>query len=368
MYQVPLKGLGNRKATMQFKPDSDSKIDLLGLERRELEELASALGEKPFRGRQLYHQLYRRRESDLEGMTELSRQFRKHLAERCVVRLPRLARRQDSRDGTVKFLLALVDGRFVESVLIPEEKRDTLCISSQVGCAVDCKFCLTARMGFERNLRPGEIIGQILVAIREGCLPQRGFNLVFMGMGEPLYNYRNLMKAIRIVTDPGGMALSHRRITVSTSGVVPVLRKMQKEPVLPNLAISINATTEERRSRLMPINERWSMEELLGACREFPLDPRRRITFEYILMAGESDSDADARRLAELLKGMRAKVNLIPYNPNPGLPFRRPAADRVDRFREILAGQGLSAFVRRPRGDDISAACGQLAYLEEARV
>lgn len=337
------------------------KRNVLGLGEKELLELALSLGGKPFRGKQLYRQIYQRREFEFENMTELSKPFRRRLEEGFSVQLPQLVQRQEARDGTVKFLLRLEDGRLIESVFIPEQRRQTLCISSQVGCDVGCTFCMTARMGFERNLGAGEILGQVLLAIKDAG---PAFNVVFMGMGEPLYNYQNVMKAFSIMVDPGGMALSHHKVTVSTSGVVPVLRKMRREPVLPNLAISLNATTDRLRDAVMPINRKWNLEELLEACRQFPLEPRRRITFEYVLMEGVTDSDRDAHRLAGLLRGLQAKVNLIPYNPNPGLPYRRPSPEGVERFRGILTGHLVSAFVRKTRGDDIAAACGQLACME----
>jgi 23S rRNA (adenine2503-C2)-methyltransferase len=219
-------------------------------------------------------------------------------------------------------------------------------------------------MGMVRNLSSGEIVGQVLAAIRDGCLTETRYNIVLMGMGEPLHNYKNVMKAFRLLTDPAAMGLSSRRITLSTSGVVPVLQRMSQEASLPNLAISLNATTNPIRTQLMPINERWDLEKLMNACRDFPLEPRRRITFEYVLIKNLNESDQDAHRLAQLLKGIKAKVNLIPYNSNPNLPFERPTPLQVDRFREILTDYHISAFVRRPRGDDISAACGQLAWME----
>ncbi len=326
------------------------------------------MGEKPFRGRQLYHQIYQRRQTDFTQMTELPKAFRLRLSESCSVDLPSVHRRSDAADGTVKFLFELADGRRIESVYIPDRQRQTLCISSQVGCDVGCTFCLTAQMGLDRNLKPGEIVGQILAVIASGCLRERGFSVVFMGMGEPLYNYKNVLRAYRLMVDNQGMDLSHRRITLSTSGVVPVLRKLWQEPALPNLAISLNATTNVVRDEIMPINRKWSMEELLQVCREFPLEPRRRITFEYVLIKDVTDSDQDAQRLVRLLEGMKSKVNLIPYNPNPGLPYERPSAERLSRFRQILVDNNVAVFVRRPRGDDISAACGQLAYLERAGV
>ena len=339
-------------------------MNLLGKNRKELVEIVRGMGDKSFRGKQLYHLLYRRRERSFSHMSELPAAFRTSLSEQFQIDLPRLQQRSESGDGTVKLLFRLQDDQFVETVVIPEEDRTTLCISSQVGCDVGCTFCLTAQMGFTRNLNPGEILGQVLTAIDSDYVPARGFNIVFMGMGEPLYNYKHLMKAFRIMVDPEGMGLSKRRITVSTAGVVPVLERMHSDPVLPNLAISLNATTDELRNELMPLNRRWPIRDLLDCCRRFPLEPRRRITFEYVLLKGVTDSVQDARRLAQLLRGIRSKVNLIPYNPNPGLPYQRPATKTVDRFQQILTDLNISAFVRKTRGGDISAACGQLAYLE----
>lgn len=340
--------------------------NLLGLDIEELSRLAEELGERSFRGRQLFVQIYRRKYFDFRQMTDLSKEFRRRLEEQFDLHLPEVTRRSESSDGTCKYLLRLVDGKFVETVHIPESGRDTLCISSQVGCGVGCTFCMTAQMGFIRNLTPGEIVGQVLRVITDGRVADKGFNIVFMGMGEPLYNYRNVMKAFRLLTDPQGIDLSHRKITVSTSGVVPVLRRMAADtPPLPNLAVSINATTDAVRDRVMPINRKWPLEELIEACRSFPLESRRRITFEYVLLKDENDSPGDARRLARLLRGIPAKVNLIPYNPNPGLPHGRPDPDRVEHFQELLSEHNLAAFVRRTRGDDVNAACGQLAYLNE---
>jgi 23S rRNA (adenine2503-C2)-methyltransferase len=338
--------------------------NVLGLDLDELTELVQELGEKPFRARQLYRQIYARKVFDFDSMTDLAKGFRASLASCLEIRLPRVWRRNRASDGTVKSLFQLDDGRFIESVFIPEEGRDTLCISSQVGCNVGCTFCMTAQMGLERNLKVGEIVGQVLGAMTEGDLPEKGFNIVFMGMGEPLLNYKNVMKSFRLMTDPGGMALSHRKITVSTSGIVPVMKKLTQEKDLPNLAVSLNATRDDLRDVLMPINRRWNIEELLDTCRSFPLESRRRITFEYVLLKDLTDSDEDARRLARLLHGLKAKVNLIPFNPNPGMSYQRPSAERVERFRQILVDRQLSAFVRKTRGDDIAAACGQLAYLE----
>ena len=341
-----------------------NRLNLLGKTEAELREIARAMGEKPFRGSQLYQSIYQRQESDIESMSNLSAGLRAQLAAACVIQMPTVHRVDTSSDGTRKLLYRLQDDTFVETVVIPDDGRVTLCISSQVGCDVGCPFCLTAQMGLTRNLKAGEIVGQVLVAIRQGYVGAHSFNIVFMGMGEPLYNYKQLMRAFRLMVDPDGMRLSRRRITISTSGVLPVLERMMDEPLLPNLAISLNATTEKMRDQLIPLNRRWSMRSLLACCRRFPLEPRRRMTFEYVLLKGLTDSNADARRLLTLLEGIRCKVNLIPYNPNPGLPYQRPSDRRVASFRKILTDHHLTVFVRRTRGVDISAACGQLAHLE----
>lgn len=339
--------------------------NLIGLDREELIGLAQQMGEAPYRGRQLYYQIYRRKQFDFTKMTDLTKAFRQKLHEAVELDLPQKAQCTRSADGTVKFLFRLRDGAFIETVYIPEEGRNTLCISSQVGCDVGCTFCLTAQMGFQRNLMPGEIIGQVLRVIKEGLLREQGFNVVLMGMGEPFYNYKNVMKAFRIMTDCDGMNLSHRKITLSTSGVVPVLHRLAAEERLPNLAISLNATTGRVRNQIMPINQKWSLEELLAVCRLVAEKSRRTITFEYVLLEGENDTDEDAHRLACLLAPIPAKVNLIPYNPSPGLPHSRPPMSRVENFKQILIENGLTAFVRKTRGDDISAACGQLAHLQQ---
>ena len=279
-----------------------NKQNLLGLDQQQLIDVVAALEEKPFRGKQLYTQIYRRRQTRLEQMTDLSTGFRARLAEQHQIELPRVAQRWDARDGTVKYLFRLEDNKCVETVYIPEKKRETLCISSQVGCDVGCTFCLTAQMGLERNLTPGEIVGQVLAVLAAGCIQRDAFNIVFMGMGEPLYNYKNVMKAFRLLTDRDGMDLSQRRITISTSGVVPVLHRMHSEPNLPNLAVSLNATTDRLRDELMPLNQRWRIGELLEACRRFPLEARRRITFEYVLLGGVNDSDREAEELAPSLE------------------------------------------------------------------
>jgi 23S rRNA (adenine2503-C2)-methyltransferase len=345
-----------------------SREELLGLTADELAALMVDWGEKPYHGRQLYGALYRRRQLDPGSMTELSKSLRRKL-ESCVISLPRLQRRQSAADGTEKYLLELTDGEKIECVLIPERKRNTLCISTQAGCPLDCRFCLTAMLGFRRNLSPAEILGQILYVLADKNLEMNSAgegtrpaltNLVLMGMGEPLLNLENVLKSLSILADPLGLALSPRRITLSTVGLVPQMRKLAQAPVVPNLAVSLSATTDEVRDRLMPINRRYPIDTLLQACAEFPLKRNQRLTFEYVLMDGINDSDEDARRLVRLVSRLRSKVNLLPLNPGNANGLRPSPPDRVNRFREILTGKGLPAYVRKPRGMDIFAACGQL--------
>jgi 23S rRNA (adenine2503-C2)-methyltransferase len=270
--------------------------------------------------------------------------------------LPDVARVYDSADGTRRYLLALADGRTVETVMMPEGERDTLCISSQVGCAVGCRFCMTALLGLERNLTAGEIVGQVLRVARAEA--QR-LNIVVMGQGEPLLNLDNVLKATRILLDPEGFALSPRRITVSTAGIVPKIVELGREPVRPKLAISLNASDEQTRRELMPITAKYHLADLLAACKAYPLRPWEKLTFEYVLLAGVNDSDADARRVVRLLANLNAKVNLIALNPGPEIPYRTPAPERVASFQAIVR-RGLPCFVRKLRGLDIFAACGQL--------
>ena len=345
-----------------------SRGELLGLTAAELAGLMVDWGENPYHGRQLYEALYRRRQLNPGSMTELSKSLRRKLAS-CTISLPRLQRRQRATDGTEKYLLELQDGEKIECVLIPERKRNTLCISTQAGCPLDCRFCLTAMLGFRRNLDPAEILGQILYVLCDKNLGMKSAgdgggpaltNLVLMGMGEPLLNLENVLKSLTIVADPGGLALSPRRITLSTVGLVPQIRKLAQAPVVPNLAVSLSATTDEVRDRLMPINRKYPIHRILQACADFPLKRNQRVTFEYVLMEGVNDSDDDARRLAKLLARIRSKVNLLPLNPGNANGLRPSSPQRVNRFREILTGKGLPTYVRRPRGMDIYAACGQL--------
>lgn len=275
--------------------------------------------------------------------------------------LPAVERRFDSADGTKRYLLRLEDNRTVEAVLMPEEGRDTICISSQVGCPVDCKFCLTALMGLERNLTAGEIIGQVLYIVRDAGLELKSnrLNIVLMGMGEPLLNLEQVLKATRLLTDPSGIGLSQKRITVSTSGIVPKIAELGQAEVRPKLAISLNASSEAQRRELMPITRKYSLAALMEACRAYSLRPWEKLTFEYVLLGDVNDSDTDARRVVRLIANLNCKVNLIALNPGPGIPFETPAPERVTAFQHIVR-QSVPCFIRKPRGLDIYAACGQL--------
>ena len=275
--------------------------------------------------------------------------------------LPEPAAEYHSTDETRRYLLKLDDGRTVETVLMPEEGRDTICISSQVGCPVNCQFCLTALMGLERNLTAGEIVGQVLFVMQTHQIstPADRLNIVMMGMGEPLLNLANVIKATRLLTDPAGIGLSPKRITLSTAGIVPKIEELGREPVRPKLAISLNASTEEQRRELMPITRKYSLKDLLAACKAYPLRPWEKLTFEYVLLKGVNDSDADARRVVKLLAHLNAKVNLIALNPGPGIDFKTPEPERVQAFQAIVR-RAMPCFVRKPRGRDIFAACGQL--------
>ncbi|HXH07973.1 MAG TPA: 23S rRNA (adenine(2503)-C(2))-methyltransferase RlmN [Vicinamibacterales bacterium] len=334
--------------------------DLAELELPELEAALAELGEPRFRARQIWRWIYRRGVTDFEAMTDLSRDLRSRLAERFVVSEPAIVRRDTSIDGTVKFLLRLGDGQLIEAVYIPDTPADTFCLSTQAGCAMRCGFCLTGRMGLARNLTAGEIAGQARRLARELGLLGAPFNIVLMGMGEPLHNYDATMKALRMLHEPHGLAVPARRMTLSTVGVLPALERLAREPLMPNLAVSLHATTEALRDRLVPVNRKYGLRDLLDACRRFPLRRRARITFEYVLLRGVNDTPEDARRLAALLRGLRAKVNLLPLNEAPGIPYQRPEESRVDAFARILAQAGVTVTVRRSRGRDIRAACGQL--------
>jgi 23S rRNA (adenine2503-C2)-methyltransferase len=329
----------------------------------ELTDIREALGpEQPaYRAKQIYDALYRGQTADLVQISTLPQGLRQSLAEHHPVGLPDVARVYDSVDGTRRYLLRLSDGRTVETVLMPEGERDTICISSQVGCPVDCKFCMTALLGLERSLTAGEIVGQVLLVARENRLRQDGgrLNIVMMGQGEPLLNLVNVVKATRILLDPAGFALSPRRITVSTAGIVPKIAELGSEPVRPKLAISLNASTEESRQELMPITRKYHLKDLMAACKEYPLRPWEKLTFEYVLLKDVNDSDADARRVVKLLANLNCKVNLIALNPGPEIPYETPDAARVESFQQIVR-RAVPCFVRKPRGLDIYAACGQL--------
>ena len=338
---------------------------LVGLD---LSEIQQALGpELPgYRARQVYQALYQRKVASIADITTLPATLRGRLQEQFEFGMPEAVSWFDSSDGTRRYLLQLADGRTVETVLMPEEGRDTICISSQVGCPVDCQFCLTAQMGLERNLTAGEIVGQILrVASRHALSPSDAkLNVVMMGMGEPLLNLPNVLKACRILFDPEGVGMSPKRVTVSTSGIIPKIAEFAKDPNRPKLAISLNASHEEQRQELMPITRKWHLKDLIDACRAYPLRPWEKLTFEYVLLRGVNDSDADARRVVGLLGNLNCKVNLIAWNPGPGIPYERPDDERVASFQDIVR-RSIPCFVRKPRGLDIYAACGQLKRTTE---
>jgi 23S rRNA (adenine2503-C2)-methyltransferase len=343
---------------------------LLGKTEEELIEFAKALGEAPFRGKQLYQAIYSRRLLDPSQMTELSKDLREKLLATARIAETTIENVFYSTDGARRYLLRLGDGREIETVFMPEDRRDTICISCQVGCAVGCEFCMTAQIGIKRNMTAGEIISQVIIVLNEvygaGADLPHGTNLVFMGMGESFLNYEEVMKSIRMMADKNGLGIGPKRMTVSTSGITPRIYDFAREPIRPHLAISLSATTEQQRNDLMPINRKYTLEELMKACRQYPLDERERLTFEYVMLDGVNDSDEDARRLVKLLNGIRAKVNLIPHNPAPELPHRASPMERILGFQKILVDKGVPAFIRRPRGQDISAACGQLAARHQA--
>jgi 23S rRNA (adenine2503-C2)-methyltransferase len=335
-------------------------VNLAELERDEVEAALTALGAPAFHGRQIFTWIHARGVTDFRDMTDLPRDLRAQLAALWTIDTPVIHTVRTSSDGTSKVLLTLQDGRQIESVYIPDTPAQTFCVSTQVGCAMACAFCLTGKMGLVRQLTAGEIAGQVRVLAHHHGLAGTAFNIVLMGMGEPLHNYDATMKALRILGDEHGLAVHPRRVTLSTVGLVPGLERLAKEPTMPNLAISLHASSDEIRTALVPLNKRHDLRALLDACRRFPLSRRRRITFEYVMLAGVNDSHEDARRLVRLLDGIRAKVNLLPLNEAPGIPFKRPADDRVNAFARILATSGLTVSVRKSRGRDIRAACGQL--------
>jgi 23S rRNA (adenine2503-C2)-methyltransferase len=337
----------------------------------EMNELRRVLGshQPSFRASQLFDAVYRQLAGEISQISTFPQSLRNQLLIGYTLGFPLIERRYTSVDGTRRYLLKLADNRTVESVLMPEDGRDTVCISSQVGCPVDCRFCLTALMGLERNLTAGEIAGQVMLVARENGLrvPENRLNVVMMGMGEPLLNLENVLKATRLLTHPDGFGMSPRRITVSTSGIIPQIAEMGRAEIRPKLAISLNASTEEQRRELMPITRKYHLRDLMAACREYPLRTWESLTFEYVLLKDVNDSAADARRVVRLLAGLKAKVNLIALNPGPGIAFDTPSAERVAEFQEIVK-RSLPCFVRKPRGRDIFAACGQLKRVNQELV
>ena len=336
------------------------KTDLAGLELRELEEFVVAIGHKKFHAKQIYQWIWRRGVSDFEEMSNLSRELRAALAEQAVVSLPEVVQHQVSEDGTQKFVLRLADGKQIESVFIPDTPKQTFCVSTQVGCAMGCAFCLTGKMGLLRHLSASEIAGQVRLLARSLQLLDKSFNIVLMGMGEPLQNYDNTMKAMRMLNEKEGLDMHPKRVTLSTVGLVPQMDRLAQEELMPNLAVSLHASSEETRAAIVPPSKKYTMQDVIDACKRFPVSKRRRIMFEYVMLAGVNDSDEDARKLVKVLSGVKAKVNLLPLNAAPGIPFERPSDERINKFARILADKGLMVSVRKSRGRDIRAACGQL--------
>jgi 23S rRNA (adenine2503-C2)-methyltransferase len=371
----------HRQAKMPSQPSNS----LLGLNLQELTNLALGSGQPAYRGQQLFDAVYRQKIERLDQVSTLPLEYRARLVEQgWEVGLPRIARKFISNDGTVRYLVELADGETVETVWMPEGdggesgdgseagdeiegapvpvawSRATICVSSQVGCAVNCKFCFTALLGVKRNLEAGEIVGQIAAVLREQGVepPSQRVNIVFMGMGEPFLNYDNFMKSVRLLAE--GVGIPESRMTVSTAGIVPRIHDFGQETLRPKLAISLNGSNDALRSEVMPLNRKWNLGELMKAAREFPLRARERLTFEYVLLADVNDAPEQAREVVELVRGIRAKINLIALNPGTELPYRTPEQERVLAFQRILVAAGIPTFVRRPRGRDIFAACGQL--------
>src|SRR5262245_9533541 len=337
-----------------------SPTNLLDLLPAEIDALVDSLHAERYRGAQIARWIYRQVVTDFARMTNLPRELTQALRERADVELPAIERRTPSQDGSQKFVFRLGDGARVQSVLMPDGDRLTLCVSTQVGCGFACAFCFTGTMGLERNLSAGEIVGQVLGAANTLAAGQRLTHIVYMGMGEPLANYAATVKSLRLLTDPRACGFSPRRITVSTVGLVTGIERLARENLRVNLAISLHATRNETRDQLMPVNKGFAIEELLAACRRFPLPFRQRMTFEYVLLAGVNDAREDALRLGRLLRGIRAKINLIPFNDWDGAGFSRPPLARILAFQEALLQQGITATIRWSKGEDIGAACGQL--------
>jgi 23S rRNA (adenine2503-C2)-methyltransferase len=354
--------------------EMDKRTNLTGLSQAELVSFIEQTGEPAYRGRQIFQALQHRRLKSFEEMSDLPKAMRQRLQETATPSTLTVESRYLSADGTRRYLMKTHDHLPVETVFIPEERRDTICFSSQSGCPLQCTFCLTAQLGLLRSLTSGEIVEQIIIALNDaygvGEKPPRGTNLVGMGAGEPFLNFESLMKAVRIMADPDGLFIVPHRVTVSTAGIVPRIRELAAIPQRPNLAISLGAPTNQLRDELMPINKKWPLEELLGACKEFEqtLKAGERFTFEYVMLDGVNDSDEHARQLANLLNrhDLHAKVNLIPHNPADPLPYQPSPATRVEMFKSILEAKGIHAFVRKPRGRDIFAACGQLAAVSQS--
>ena len=360
-------------------PRADGKVELIGLPREAIRDALEEAGLEPkqakLRAKQIWHWVYNRGVSDFSAMTDIAKAQQPWLIERFAITRPEVVEAQVSNDGTRKWLLRTHDGHDFEMVFIPDADRGTLCVSSQVGCTLNCRFCHTGTMKLVRNLEPGEIVGQVMLArdaLGEWPSSPEGrmlTNIVMMGMGEPLYNFDHVKQALKIVMDGDGLGLSKRRITLSTSGVVPMMDRAGEE-IGVNLAVSLHAVTKEVRDEIVPLNKKYGIEELLSACAAYPgANNARRITFEYVMLKGKNDSDADARELVRLIKAYKlpAKVNLIPFNPWPGAPYECSSEERVQRFSEIIFEAGISAPVRRPRGRDIDAACGQLKTAAEKR-
>jgi 23S rRNA (adenine2503-C2)-methyltransferase len=336
------------------------KTDLAGLELHQLEDFVVSLRHKKFHARQIYHWIWKRGATDFAQMTNLSRELREALAGSAFVSFPEVVHHDISEDGTQKFVLRLADGKQIESVFIPDTPKQTFCVSTQVGCAMGCAFCLTGKMGLIRHLSAAEITGQVRMLARATDLLDRSFNIVLMGMGEPLHNYDETMKALRMLNQKEGFDMHPKRVTLSTVGLVPMMDRLAQEDLMPNLAVSLHAATEEQRRAIVPPTKKYSLQDIIDACKRFPLSKRRRIMFEYVMLAGVNDSDEDARKLVKVLAGVKAKVNLLPLNTAAGIPFERPSDQRVNAFAKILADRGLMVSVRKSRGRDIRAACGQL--------
>ena len=361
-----------RFAAVRERNCGKEKMELLGKSKEELREFCVGLGEPAFRGAQIYHALYSERKFDVRQITNLPAALRERLSREARITLPEVKQRFASADGSVRYLYALASNEgktakpaSVEAVFMPSEGRQTICVSTQAGCAVDCHFCLTAELGLIRNLTAGEILAQVLLPLEEHkaqLAPQT--NIVLMGQGEPLLNFEAVMAAVNIILDPGGIGISPKHLTLSTSGIVPGIERLAQEKVRPKLAISLNASNDEQRDALMPINKKYPLAVLMEACKNYPLRTWEHLTFEYVMLGGLNDAAEDARRVVRLLAPLKSvKVNLIPWNPGE-LPYHESSAERIEEFRRILVDRGMPAFVRYSRGRDVMAACGQLALLQ----